>query len=384
MGWSWRLGRIAGIDVYVHATFALLLLWVGLAYYAPRQSVEDAVGGLAFILCLFGIVVLHELGHALAARRYGIKTRDITLLPIGGVARLERMPEDPKQELVVALAGPAVNVVLAGVLFAVLLAAGQWVGPEQLAAFATSFGGGLLIQLFVANVFLAVFNMLPAFPMDGGRVLRALLAMRMDYVRATRTAAGVGQFMAVLFGLVGLFGFPPLNIQPNLFLVIIALFVWVGAAGEAAAVQFKAGLAGIPVGRAMVREFATLTADDTLRTAAGKVLDGFQHDFPVVADGAVVGILTGDNLLTGLTEAGPAGRVADFMRTDFKTADPYEMVEPAMERLKDGCCPVLPVLDKGALVGLLTPENVSELVMIREAVRGRPVAGPKTPVEQAS
>jgi Zn-dependent protease/CBS domain-containing protein len=376
MGWSWRLGRIAGIDVYVHATFALLLLWVGFAFYTPRQDFGDALAGVGFVLAVFGVVVLHELGHALAARRYGIKTRDITLLPIGGLARLERMPEDPKQELVVALAGPAVNVVIA---------AGLWVGIAATGGFTITtveqldrFGIPFAERMFAVNVWLVIFNMIPAFPMDGGRVLRALLAMRMDYVRATRTAAGVGQFMAILFGLAGLFLFN------NLFLVIIALFVWVGAAGEAAAVQFKAGLAGIPVRRAMVREFATLTTDDPLRVAAGKVLDGFQHDFPVVADGAVVGILTADNLLTGLTQAGPDGRVADFMRTDFKTADPYEMVEPAMERLKDGCCPVLPVIEKGTLVGLLTPENVSELVMIREAVRGRSVTGPKTPVEQPS
>src|SRR5581483_5320297 len=216
VGWSWKLGRIAGIDVYVHATFALLLLWVGFVNYAPRQSLADALAGLAFILCLFAVVVLHELGHALTARRYGIKTRDITLLPIGGVARLERMPSDPTQELLVALAGPAVNVVLAGLLFAVLAARGWAVGSvEQLAAELSTFGGNLLLQLFVANVFLALFNLLPAFPMDGGRVLRALLAMRMDYVKATRIAAGVGQMMAVLFGIVGLLGNP--------FLLIIAL-----------------------------------------------------------------------------------------------------------------------------------------------------------------
>ncbi len=367
VGWSLKLGRIAGIDVYVHATFALLLLWVGYAYYAPRQDITEALAGLAFILCLFGVVVLHELGHALAARRYGIKTRDITLLPIGGVARLERMPRDPTQELVVALAGPAVNVVLAVLLFGVLLV-GQipLTPPEELA----TFGGSLLAQLFAANVFLALFNMLPAFPMDGGRVLRAILALWMDYVQATRVAAGIGQFMAVLFALVGLL--------VNPLLLVIALFVWVGAAAEAGMVQFKAGLAGVPVERAMVREFAALAPDDTLRVAANRVLDGFQQDFPVVADGSVAGILPRDALLAGLSRDGPDGRVADYMRTDFRTAEPGEMVEPVLERLKDGCCPVLPVLRDGKLVGLLTPDNISELVMIREAVRGRSV--PSRPV----
>jgi Zn-dependent protease/CBS domain-containing protein len=371
MGWSLRLGRIAGIDVYVHATFALLLIWVAFVAYLPRQDVNDSLAGLAFIICLFGVVVLHELGHALAARRYGIKTRDITLLPIGGVARLERMPEDPKQELVVALAGPAVNVVLAAILFGVLYAASI---PITSPAEVATFGGNLLSQLFVANIFLAVFNMIPAFPMDGGRVLRALLAMRMDYVRATRTAAGIGQFIAILFGLVGLMGNP--------LLLVIALFVWVGAAAEAGAVQFKAGLAGVPVERAMVREFATLAPGDTLAAAARRVIDGFQHDFPVTTDGKVVGVLSRDELLRGLAEAGPDGRVGDFMRADFKTVEPREMVEPVLERLKDGCCAVLPVVRNGELVGLLTPENVTELVMIHEAVRGRDVPSVPAAVER--
>jgi Zn-dependent protease/CBS domain-containing protein len=377
VGWSWRLGRVAGIDVYVHATFALLLVYVGVVYYAPRHEWRDVLAGLAFILCLFAVIVLHELGHALTARRYGIKTRDITLLPIGGVARLERMPDDPKQELLVALAGPAVNVVLAAVLFAALVALGRGVETrEQLAAQLSTAGGNLLVQLFAANVFLAVFNLLPAFPMDGGRVLRAALAMRLDYVRATRIAAGVGQWMAVAFGLFGI-------LSGNIFLVVIALFVWTGAAAEAGMVQFKAGLAGVPVGRAMVRHFATLAPDDTLAAAARHVLDGFQHDFPVVAGGKVVGVLPRDDLLAGLTRAGPDGRVADVMRTDFRTADPREMVEPTVERLKATACPVLPVLRDGQLVGLLTADNIAELVMIREAVRGREVPALPVPVEHA-
>jgi CBS domain-containing protein len=272
------------------------------------------------------------------------------------------MPDDPKQELLVALAGPAVIVVLAAILFGVMKAARLPIPPPQEMA---SFGGNLLSQLLFANIFLALFNLLPAFPMDGGRVLRALLAMRLDYVRATRTAAKIGQFMAIVFGLIGLLGNP--------FLLVIALFVWVGAAAEAGAVQFRAGLAGVPIERAMVRDFATLSPDDTLAAAARRVLDGFQHDFPVVDNGKTVGVLPRDALLAALTQAGPEGRVADFMRKDFQTADPRDMVEPVFQRLKEGGCPVMPIVRDGALVGLLTPDNVFELVMIREAVRGREV-----------
>src|ERR1051326_6394055 len=195
MKWSWRIGRIAGIGLYMHVTFLIMLIWVTASYYMVRRNWAEAVVGLLFILALFGIVVLHELGHALTARRFGIRTRDITLLPIGGVARLERMPDDPKEELLVALAGPAVNIVLAALFFAALLVVkgSPWVG--NLAAV----GGSFVAKLMWVNVGLAVFNLLPAFPMDGGRVLRALLAIRMNHVRATQIAANVGQAMALIF-----------------------------------------------------------------------------------------------------------------------------------------------------------------------------------------
>lgn len=368
MSWSFKIARLAGIDVYVHATFFLLLGWVGLAGFMAGGT-DAAIGGLIFILCLFAIVVLHELGHALAARRYGIQTRDIMLLPIGGVARLERMPSDPKQELVIALAGPAVNVVLAAGLFAALMARGWAIGDvERLQAELSTFGGSLVVQLFSANIFLAIFNLIPAFPMDGGRVFRALLAMHMDYVRATQIAATVGQGMAALFVFLGL-------MIPNLFLVIIAIFVWIGAAAESGAVQFRASLAGVPVRRAMIREFAVLSPTDTLADAARKTLDGFQTEYPVVVDGQIVGILTRNELIQGLTESGPNVPVANYMRTDFTITDPDEMVERVFERLKEGDSAVLPVVDHGQLVGLLTASNVAELVMFREALRNRAVRG---------
>ena len=230
MKWSWRIGRIAGIDVYVHSTFLLLLAWVAISHYLEHQRLADAAYGLFFIITLFGIVVLHELGHALTARQFGIRTRDITLLPIGGLARLERMPEDPRQELLVALAGPAVNVVLAGVLFAILAFTSGLAALNNVKLV----GGSFLANLVAVNVALAVFNLLPAFPMDGGRVLRAFLAMRMDYVRATQVAANIGQALALMLGFIGLS-------SNNPFLVFIALFVWMGAAQEASMVQMKVG-----------------------------------------------------------------------------------------------------------------------------------------------
>jgi Zn-dependent protease len=242
MKWSYRLGRIAGIDVNIHATFALLVAWVMLTHWMPGQKLNAAIGGLTFVTAIFVCVLLHELGHALAARRFGIGTRDITLLPIGGVARLERMPEKPIQELWVALAGPTVNVVIAAILYAWLLLTHQLVPLSQLGV-AT---GPFVERLLIVNLILIVFNMIPAFPMDGGRCVRALLALRLEYAKATRIAAGIGQVIAVGFVVLGLFSNP--------FLLLIGVFVWIGAAQEARYATLKAAFRGIPLQRALRRD----------------------------------------------------------------------------------------------------------------------------------
>src|SRR5512142_2192383 len=200
MKWSWKIARFWGIDIYMHVTFLLIVLWVAFSYWVEFHNWNAVLGGIVFILLLFACVVLHEYGHALTARRFGVRTRDITLYPIGGVARLERTPEKPVEELWVAIAGPAVTLAIAIALFLVLAATGSLPTLQSL----TLASGSLIMRLFAVNVLLFVFNLLPAFPMDGGRVLRALLAMRMDYVRATQIAAGVGQAMAFIFGFVGL------------------------------------------------------------------------------------------------------------------------------------------------------------------------------------
>src|SRR5215211_3304187 len=280
MKWQWKLGRFAGIDVYVHATFLLLIGWVGYSHWLENQNWGEVLSGILFILALFLCVVLHEYGHALTARRYGIKTRDITLYPIGGVARLERMPDKPIEELWVALMGPAVNVVIAALIFVYLFVTNNLVPMDQL----TVASGSFLARLMAVNVSLVLFNLIPAFPMDGGRVLRALLAMRMDYVRATQIAANIGQGLAFVFGFIGLFSNP--------FLLFIAFFVWIGASQEASMVQMKNSVSGIPVTRAMLTDFKTLSPRDTLSQVVGLILAGSQHDFPVLdATGKVIGIL---------------------------------------------------------------------------------------------
>jgi Zn-dependent protease/CBS domain-containing protein len=381
MRWSLKIGRLFGIDVYMHLTFLLLLGWIAFSYYMPRHRVEDAAWGVAFIVTVFATVVLHELGHALVARRYGVETRDITLLPIGGVARLNHIPEKPWQELSIAVAGPLVNVVIAAALFAGIVATGGFtrLTPD---AIQQSAGNPTLIpfaeQLFLVNVFLVVFNMIPAFPMDGGRVLRAILAMFMDYAAATNAAALVGQGIAFLLAAAALFG----GEHINPILLLIALFVWMGAAAEASVAQMRAAISGLSVRRAMIREFVALSPSDPLRRAADLVVRGYQADFPVVGEGgAVVGVLTMQELLAALSGAGPGAPVGDSMRTDFVAAAPGESLDGALSRLKESACPVMAVVEGGRLVGLLTVENVGELVMIREAVRagGEPVPRPLGP-----
>ena len=360
MAWSWRLVRLAGIDVYVHPTFLMVVAWVGLVHWRESHTLAAVLAGVAFILALFGCVVLHEFGHALTARRYGIRTRDITLLPIGGVARLERMPDVPIQELWVALAGPAVNVVIAVLLFAGLQASGLWEAVSGLGV-AT---GGFIERVMIANVFLVVFNLLPAFPMDGGRALRALLATRMEYTRATQRAALIGQGMAILFAFVGL--------QGNPMLIFIALFVWIGASQEASMVQMKSALAGIPVRSAMLTDVRTLTRSNTLGDAVDLLLTGSQQDFPVVEGAVVRGMLTRSHLLTALTRSGRDAAVADSMTAECATADASEMLEAVLRRLKGGDCRTIPITEHGALIGLVTLDNVGEFLMVQAAERQVP------------
>ncbi len=357
MKWQWKLGTFAGIDVFVHATFLLLIGWIGYTHWIEFGTATKVVEGILFILALFLCVVLHEYGHALTARRYGIKTRDITLYPIGGVARLERMPDKPIEELWVALMGPAVNVVIAALLFVYLFATNSLVPMDQL----TVASGSFVERLMAVNISLVLFNLLPAFPMDGGRVLRALLAMRMDYVRATQVAANIGQGMAFLFGLAGLFGNP--------FLLFIAFFVWIGASQEASMVQMRNSISGIPVTRAMLTDFKTLSPRDNLSQVVGMLLAGSQHDFPVVdANGAVMGILERDAFIRALSEKGQSVPVVDVMRRNVPSVDSHDMVESVLMRLQESGAKTLPVVHNGQFVGLVNSENITEFLMIRSAL----------------
>ena len=362
MNWSIPVGTVKGTVVRIHLTFILLLVWIGVTHYAQGGR-RAAFEGVLFMGLLFACVLLHEFGHVFAARRYGIRTPDITLLPIGGVAQMERIPEKPSEELVVALAGPAVNLVIAGVLALVL---GGLPGP----------GAGLNVEnpavsllgrLAWVNVTLVVFNLIPAFPMDGGRVLRALLALRLGHARATRIAAGVGQAAAFGLGLLGLFYSP--------MLIFIALFVYMGAQSEGAAAGVREASQALTAADAAVTRFEVLGPAATVDDAVEHLLRTSQHDFPVV-DGAgrMRGVVTRSGMIRALKETGPGTPVLEVMQRDIPVVSAGQPLEDAVKLMQAGGLPAVGVTDaEGKLVGLVTPENLGELMMV-QSLRPKPPA----------
>lgn len=307
MKWSWKIGKFSGIDLKVHATFAIIIVWVIYKHLINGDDLKTIVETLFFVLTMFSCVILHEFGHALTAKKFGIKTLDIILLPIGGVARLERMPDDPKQELWVALAGPAVNVVIAFVIFLILFLLGSPTPIVNLDMISDSF----LAKLMVLNIILVVFNMLPAFPMDGGRVLRALLALRMNYSKSTNIASKIGKSMALLFGLIGIYISHP-------FLVVIAVFVWFGANQEEKLVKMKYSRDSYNVYDPGFANMETLSPNDPIAKAVNLTLSSSKQDFPVVELGRIVGVLRKDDLLNTLSQGNINYLVKDIMRTDLR------------------------------------------------------------------
>jgi Zn-dependent protease len=356
MRWSFTIGRLFGIRLELHVTFLLFIGWIAVTQGLFAGESARALAAVALLLLVFACVVLHELGHALTARRFGIATRDIVLLPIGGVARLERMPERPGQEILVAIAGPAVNVLIATLLVLLMAAAGR---PPAL----SDFRGGLLETLLLVNVAMVAFNLLPAFPMDGGRVLRALLALKLPYVRATRIASGVGQGAALLLGVLGLFAFH------NTMLAFVALFVFLAAGEERAMVRSRTSLRGLPVRVAMLTDFRRLDVRDPLRRAVEHLMTGSQQAFPVLEGDELRGVLTRAALVAALERHGPDAAVGDAMVPPPCRAEAGEPLEAVVARMRGGDCPVVPVLEQGRLVGLVTVENVGELLQVREALR---------------
>jgi Zn-dependent protease/CBS domain-containing protein len=359
-GWSFQLATVAGIPIRIHFTFVLILVWFG---WISTQQGGDLFLSLVALLLLFACVVLHELGHALTAQRFGVQTQEIVLYPIGGIARLKSMPSG-KAELVIAIAGPLVNVVIVALLLPLV----AWIGPATVNRLPLIVNPPQIVGfLILSNGALFLFNLIPAFPMDGGRVLRAALTLQMPEDRATNIAAGIGQAIAVLFAVVGLFWNP--------FLLLIALFVFMGAGQEAAFVQRRFMVRGRFAREAMITRFETLAPQDDLRHATQLLLDSHQHDFPVVdAWGRIAGVLSRSAMLASLAERGPAAAVLEIMDREVSTVEQGAAMDEVLRRLQtDPGKPVLVVQD-GRLVGMITLENLAEFI---EIARRSEAAAPK-------
>ncbi|MFD1188404.1 site-2 protease family protein [Pontibacter rugosus] len=357
MKWSLKLGRVAGINILVHWTFVLLLGWVAFTEAQRGSDLATTVLAMVFILAVFFCVVLHELGHALTAKRFGIKTKMITLLPIGGVASLERMPEQPKRELLIAAAGPAVNVVIAFILWLVLPSL-QSVPDEAFLQRITP--ANFFYILLIVNVVLVVFNAIPAFPMDGGRVLRALLAFKLGRVRATQIAANIGQLLAIFFVFVGF--------MYNPFLILIGAFVFFGAYSENILVQHLDYLRGHSVREGMMTNFVTLAPTETVRDALNKLLMGAEHEFIVEDEGQVVGTLTRSQLIQAVKDEQMHRQVTEIMSAEVKAFDVRDKLSDAYTELQKTKAPLYPVLENGRLAGVINTDNINEFIMIKSAL----------------
>ena len=367
MSWSLNIGKVAGTVVRLHITFVLFLAWIFVSNYISSGA-TIAWNSLLFVVLLFLCVLLHEFGHIFTAQAFGVPTPYVTLLPIGGVAQLERIPEEPWEEFLIAIAGPAVNVVIAGALIAFAHA-----NPRASAAMGIDdMQIPMVDRLAALNLFLALFNLIPAFPMDGGRVLRAALASRIGFVLATERAASIGQFTAFVLGFIGLFHNP--------ILLFVAVFVYLAAASEAHSVALRAASRGVPVSQAMMSHFVTLQPDTPIDEAVNVLLHTSQGLFPVIdRNGSFVGILDRANILQAVKQEGPDARVAETMTAPVPTVSCRATLEQALRLMQQNSAATVGVTDAaGKLVGLVTSDTIADMMTLASA-GGAPFAWQSRP-----
>jgi Zn-dependent protease/CBS domain-containing protein len=367
MSWSIKLFKIRGIDVKIHLTFVLILIWAAYRWSSiTGAGWEGAAFGVVATLLLFVAITLHELGHSFQALKFGVRVNDITLMPMGGLAQMEEIPEKPSQELRITLAGPLVNFAIAGLLIGLgaLLQVRSVISLQELAQSLWQVSwSGMLAYLTMANLAIGLFNLIPAFPMDGGRVLRALLATRIDYSKATTIAIFIGQGLAWLLGLWGF-------MIGNYILVLIAIFVWMGAGHEGKQNNVKNVLSEIKVGQAMTRKPHVLFSTDTLERAVELTLSTAQVDFPVMdgTDNSLVGLLTEADLIKGLRAEGETALVKEFMHRQYPVTAPGDLLIKAQRQMTENRIHVIPVVDRnGAMVGLLTSSDTNEAYRLLSA-----------------
>ena len=357
MRWSITIGRVFGITLRLHVTFLLLLAFIGYAGFL-EQGVHGAVWALSLFCSIFACIALHELGHSVIAQLLGVEVKSITLLPIGGVAALKSIPENPWHEIAITLAGPMVNAAIALVLLPLIGLPSHlfFVSmPQNL--------NGLLDSLLKANIVLFVFNFIPAFPMDGGRLLRALLALVVSYRRATIVAAAVGQGLAILFVLIGL-------THGQLWMwSIIGVFIFIGADGEEKMVRARSLLQDLDVEDVMAHEYAVLAPADSVSHGLERVYQTGQDDFPVVDGDQLLGVVTRTAMLDAINKTGGQVLVADVMETDVPVISPSTKLPKVYETMIADGLTGLPVVQQGRLVGLLNFENISRYLLIQSSIK---------------
>lgn len=371
---SFRLGSLAGIDIKIHFTFPLILLYGAIVFAGKEATLGKALFGAALMAALFVCVVLHEMGHSLVARRFGIPVREIVLLPIGGVAFLGKNPKKPIEELLIAVAGPAVNVVIALVLGAVLFSQGLLPSDTDQRIVGEPSFQTALFTLFVANVMLAVFNLVPAFPMDGGRILRALLAMSMGFPKATRLAAGLGQILAAVAGVAAVF-------SGNIMLALVALFVFFGASGERAAEEARTILSTKRLADAYNKHALVLSPGDQISRVIDYLLTSYQPDFAVLHGGRLLGIVTRDAVLSSLAKDGEDHYVTGIMNREVLTLDGRQSLAEAQEAMNEKGAATAAVFDGDRYLGLVNGDDIREAMQIVAFVQ---LAERRTAAERAA
>lgn len=359
--WSYGLFRIFGIQVRMHVTFLFIVAYFAFVWGALREpgGLSGAVYGVVLVMLLFGLVTIHELTHSRVAQRFGIEVTSITLLPIGGMASMSEMPQDPRQELVVSVAGPLSNVVLAFMMAVgalLFLDLGDLADPGHVTSLLLGTGfRSAYVYLMVINVMLAVFNLLPAFPMDGGRVLRSFLALRVGKARATRIAVQVGQTFALLLGLLGVLG-------GGVIMLLVAIFIYFGAQAEGRQEEVRAVLGDLKVDQAVNTGVETARPEQTIGEIAARLFHTYQEDFPVVdAREKVVGVLTRDRLVSSLSEHGPGFPVGDTMRNEFPQITLDMPLYEAFTEMRSRGVKAVPVMEGETLLGMLSVEDITEV-----------------------
>ena len=352
-----QLGKIAGIGLFIHWTFSLLILFIVYINQKAGQNATQILWSVLFILCIFITVLMHELGHALTAKKYNIKTIDITLLPIGGLARLERLPEKPSEELVVALAGPLVNIALALItsLFISLPNTSEQM-VSQLSNGVNS--NNFFLNFFLVNIVLAIFNLIPAFPMDGGRVLRALLSYKLERHVATKIAARIGQILAIGFIFLGFFSNP--------FLIFIGLFVFMGAQIESEYTESKHLLKGFKVRDVLMKHYQIIGVNETLETAVAMLLDSPYKNFLVTQENLPVGTLNRDQIIEALSKKEEETQLSSIMDSNLILLQADSFLEDIFELVYKNKSTLMLVMEDDQLIGTLDTENLLEFILIKE------------------